>query len=233
MIKQVVVLAGGLATRLYPITKKVPKAMVPVAGKPFLEHQIAQFKEHGIEEVVMCVGHLSEQIVDYFGDGSEFGISMVYSKEDSKLDTGGAIKLALPYLAESFFVIYGDSYLSQSYTPVVDFYEQHKEETGSRGLMTVYKNDNDIEPSRVLLDDIFVKKYQKDPPPPNAHYMEYGLNIFEREIIDQVDGQVFPISDYFDLLSPKKQLLAFEVKERFYEIGSHDGLAETEVLLES
>lgn len=229
MITQIVVLAGGLATRLYPITTTIPKSMVSVAGEPFLAHQLRTFHRQGITDVVMCVGHFADQIIDHFGDGHDLGVSITYSVEEKKLDTGGALKLAYPYLDEVFFTIYGDSYLRQSYAPVSEFFFSNP----SEGLMCVYENNNQIEPSRVLLDGTLVKQYKKDPPPKGAQHMEYGLNIFKRTLIPNVDKECFPISDYFDMLTVQHQLLAFPVNERFYEIGSKEGLAETDALMSS
>ena len=226
MIKQIVVLAGGLATRLHPITEKIPKSMVEVAGKPFFSHQIELFKKNGITNIVMCVGHLSEQIIDYYGDGGKFGVSIVYSHEDKKLDTGGAIKNALPYLDEMFFVIYGDAYLLCDYEKVYEFFKNNDGE----GLMTVYKNDNKFELSNILLDGKYIKKYQKSPPPQGAEYIEFGLNILPKSIID-IPGEVFPISAYFDILSEKGKLLAYESFQRFYEIGCVKGLEKTNQIL--
>lgn len=228
MIRQIVVLAGGLATRLYPITKTIAKSMVPIAGEPFLAHQLRLFQRNGIEEVVLCVGHFADQIIDTFGNGRErFDLSIVYSKEKEKMDTGGALKYALPALDYSFFVIYGDSYLLQDYQEVATFFEQQKK----LGLMCVYRNENQIEPSRVTLDGPYVKLYRKDPPPPGAHHMEYGLNIFRRSVIPEIPKTTFPISEYFDTLSRKRELVAFEVQQRFYEMGSPEGLTEIHRLL--
>lgn len=228
MIKQIVVLAGGLATRLYPITKTIPKSMVPILGEPFFAHQLRLFKRNGIEEVVMCVGHFAEQIMDQFKDGKEFGLHIQYSIEQEKLDTGGALKHAEHLLDSEFALMYGDSYLLQEFQPVFAFFEQQQKP----GLMCVYKNDNQIEPSRVLLrDEHTVLKYQKEPPPAGAQHMEYGLNVFKKSIIPQVDKTNFPLSDYFDILTPTGDLAAFAVPTRFYEIGSHQGIADLEQFL--
>lgn len=221
MIKQIVVLAGGLAKRLHPITEITPKSMVSVAGKPFIAHQLELFKKNKLEEVVMCVGYLHEQIQGFVGDGSQFGLKVVYSIEDEKLDTGGAIKHAHHLLGDQFFVIYGDSYLTCDYQKVATFRRQENR----LGLMTTFHNRNEIEPSRIITEGDFVKKYQKDPPPKGADYAEYGLNILPKSIISQVPGAVFPISRYFDILAESQELLAYDIGERFYEIGSHEGLA--------
>lgn len=226
-MRQIVVLAGGLATRLYPLTKTIPKSMVKVGGKPFLAHQLDLFKLNGIEEVVLCVGHLSEQIVEYFGDGQKFGIKIQYSQEPERLDTGGPLKNSYPLLDNEFFTIYGDSYLLTDYQKIAEFYHQQKKS----GLMTVYRNNNQIEPSRILVDGPYIKKYQKEPPPPRAQHMEWGLNIFKKKVIPRVQEKIFPISHYFDLLSPQKELLAYRVKQRFFEMGSMKGLEEVKKLL--
>lgn len=226
-IKQIVILAGGLATRLYPITHKIPKSMVSIHGKPFLEYQIDLCKKNGIEEIVLCVGHLWEQIREYFGDGKKFGVKITYSVENEKLDTGGAIKNALPHLDEKFFVMYGDSFLDIDWEKIAEFHAKSKAE----GLMTVYKNNWKLEPSRVLLDDAgYIKEYNKENPRREMKYMEYGLNILPKKIIDKVREKSFPISRYFDILMDKRQLISYESRKRFYEIGCHEGLGITRQL---
>ena len=112
MMGSVAILAGGLATRLRPITEKIPKVLVPVAGRPFLAHQIEYLRSQGVERVVLCVGHLGDMVRDEFGDGDQWGIEIQYSFDGPVLlGTGGAVKQALPLLGEDFFVLYGDSYL--------------------------------------------------------------------------------------------------------------------------
>lgn len=226
MIRQIVVPAGGLATRLYPITKTMPKSMVLVGGEPFIAHQLRLFKKNGIENVVLCVGYLSNQIKDFVRDGKNYGLEVIYSQEKDRLDTGGAIKNAYRHLDDIFFVIYGDAYLLHPFEKVAEHHRRH----GKLGTMCVWKNENRLEPSRVLLDGIYVKKYQKDPPPPDAVHMEYGLNILPKSIINDVKEDVFPISRYFDILSAKKHLVAHETAERFFEVGGFAGLEDTEKL---
>ena len=117
---QIAVLCGGQATRLYPITKTIPKSMVLVAGKPFLEHQIYLFKKNKIFDIVLCAGFLADQIEEYFGNGKKFGVNIKYSVEKEKLDTGGALKNAIHLLDDQFFIIYGDSYLTIDYRPIYE-----------------------------------------------------------------------------------------------------------------
>src|SRR5690348_17236437 len=132
---QMAILAGGLATRLRPITETIPKSMVPVQGKPFLEHQIALVRAHGVTDLVLCVGHLYQPIEAYFGDGSRFGLRIRYSVEaDRLLGTGGALKQAEPLLEDRFFLMYGDSYLLYDYAEVMARARDHE------ALMVVYHN---------------------------------------------------------------------------------------------
>jgi NDP-sugar pyrophosphorylase family protein len=227
-IKQIVILAGGLATRLYPITERIPKSMVLVAGKPFLEHQIALCKKNGIEEIVICVGHLWEQIFDYFGDGSRYGIKIIYSVENERLDTGGALKNALPYLDEKFFVLYGDSYLPSNWQEAAGIFEKSSES----GLMTLFKNDGTLGvPSQITAKSGYVREFTKTDFKPEMEFVEYGLNIFRREVIGRISEESFPIGHYFDLLISENQLLSWESPERFYEIGCPEGLMELEKFL--
>lgn len=228
-MKQIVILAGGLATRLGSLTKNIPKAMVPVLGKPFLEHQIDLCKKNGIKEIVMCVGHLWEEIFRHFSCGEKFGIKIVYSIEKKRLDTGGALKGAFPYLQKKFFVMYGDSYLTADWRKIEeDFLRSRK-----MGLMTVYQNNGQIEPSRVLLsmDGKMVTEYNKEKPRPEMRFSEYGLNIFHRDLLLEIPEEVFPISRYFDLLMANDQLAASISPTRFYEMGCVEGLKDLENFL--
>lgn len=221
-MKQIVILAGGLATRLYPITKTIPKSMVLIKGKPFFEYQIELCKKNGISEIVMCVGHLREQIEDYYGDGKKFGLKIKYSVEKEGLDTGGALKNAFPYLDKEFFVMYGDSYLTNDWQKI----SQSHKEIGTKGLMTVYKNNWKIEPSKILLDKSkkIIQEFNKEKPRSEMKFTEYGLNILPKEIIRKIKEKKFPISRYFDLLIKEKQLAAFISQKRFYEVGSFKGI---------
>src|ERR1700759_3257858 len=115
----VAILAGGLATRMRPVTERIPKALIEVAGLPFVAHQLALLRREGVERVVLCVGFLGEMIEASIGDGARFGLSVAYSFDGEKLlGTGGALRHAQPMLGEQFFVLYGDSYLDIAYAPV-------------------------------------------------------------------------------------------------------------------
>ena len=128
---QVAILAGGLGTRLYPLTEPVPKSMLLIEEKPFLQYQLELLAVHGVCKVVLCVGHLGEQIRDYFGAGSRFGMHIVYSDEKERaLGTAGALKFAEDLLADQFFVLFGDSYLMLDYAAIWGYFKQHKQEVG-------------------------------------------------------------------------------------------------------
>ncbi len=228
-LSTVAILAGGLATRLRPITEKVPKVLVPVAGKPFLEHQLALLRRQGITRAVLCLGHLGEMVQRDFGDGSAHGVTLEYSFDGPVLlGTGGALKRALPMLGDTFFVLYGDSYLPIDFKPVAECFER----SGRLGLMTVYQNEGRYDTSNVVFGDGEIKVYDKKNKLPEMHHIDYGLSLFKASAFDEWPGdKAFDLADVMQRLVVQKQLAGFEVKERFYEIGSHAGLAELEELL--
>lgn len=221
----VAILAGGLASRLGEITKKLPKSLVVVSRKPFIFHQLEILKSQGIKNVVLCVGHLGEMIEHTVGDGHNFNLNIKYSYDgDKQLGTGGSIKKALHLLDSSFFVLYGDSLLPINFEKVQQAYDAKK-----LGLMTIIKNDNAWDVSNVLYNDGKLIEYNKLNPKPNMKYIDYGLSILNKNAFDYfVNQQVFDLSDLFVLLSSKGELSAFEVYDRFYEIGSKKGIQETE-----
>jgi len=225
----VAILAGGLATRLRPITERVPKVLIPVAGRPFLTHQLALLRQQGITRVVLCLGHLGDMVQREFGDGSAHGVRLEYSFDGPVLlGTGGAIKRALPLLGEKFFVLYGDSYLPIEFRPVSDFFER----SGRLGLMTVFQNEGRFDTSNVVFGDGEIKVYDKKNKLPEMRHLDYGLSLFKAAAFDEwTADKPFDLADVMQRLVAQKQLAGFEVKERFYEIGSHAGLAELEALL--
>ncbi|MBE3064858.1 MAG: NTP transferase domain-containing protein, partial [Spirochaetes bacterium] len=142
----VAILAGGLATRLWPITERIPKSLVEVAGRPFAVHQIELLRRHGLTDIVFLVGHLGEMVRDELGDGSRWGVRLQYVFDGpTLLGTGGAIRRALSRLGDPFFTIYGDSYLDCDYGAV----ERAFLESGRGGLMTVCRNDDQWDHSNV------------------------------------------------------------------------------------
>jgi NDP-sugar pyrophosphorylase family protein len=224
----VAILAGGLATRLRPITEKIPKSLVPVAGRPFLAHQLEMLHARGIRHVVLCIGFLGEMIQREFGNEA-FGIQLDYSFDGEKLlGTGGAIKRALPKLGEEFFILYGDSYLPILYAPVAETFHR----SGKLGLMTVYRNEGKYDTSNVVFRDGEIAVYDKKNRLPEMHHIDYGLSLFKSSVFDSYStDQIFDLAEVMGRLVREKQLAGYEVLERFYEMGSPAGLAELEAIL--
>ena len=220
----VAILAGGLATRLRPTTEWIPKSLLEVRGEPFLAHQLRLLKRSGIERVVLCVSYLGEQIRDYARDGRSFGLPIEYSFDGPKLlGTAGALRRALPLLGDSFFVLYGDSYLPCDYAAV----EKAFVAFGKQGLMTVFRNEGQWDSSNVEFDGERIVAYDKINRTAAMHHIDYGLGLFRQESFDSVrdDEPTDLASIYRDLLH-RGQLAAFQVRERFYEIGSWQGIQE-------
>ena len=235
----VAILAGGLATRLRPITEKIPKSLVPVAGRPFLAHQLELLRSRGIRRAVLCLGYLGEMIQRDFGDGKSSGVKLDYSFDaprqseataggEKLLGTGGAIKRALPLLGDEFFVLYGDSYLPVEYAPIEDYFQR----SGKLGCMTVFRNEGKYDTSNIVFADGEIKVYDKKAKLPEMRHIDYGLSLFKASAFDSYPAdQPFDLAEVMTKLVREKQLAGFEVRERFYEIGSPAGLAELETLL--
>jgi NDP-sugar pyrophosphorylase family protein len=225
----VVILAGGLATRLRPLTEKIPKALVEVAGRPFLEHQIELLKRNGLTDLILCLGYLGETIEQQYGDGNSLGVRMRYSFDGPQLlGTGGAIKRASTLLPDAFFVLYGDSYLPVDYQAVARAFT----EAGEPALMTVFENSDAWDTSNVWLEHGRIRLYSKREKLPEMRYIDFGLMICTRQIFDHAPSDApFDLADTLEKLSRNGSLAGYEVKQRFYEIGSPAGLAELDRLL--
>jgi D-sedoheptulose 7-phosphate isomerase len=225
----VAILAGGVASRLHPITATMPKALVEVAGRPFIAHQLDLLRREGAQQVVLCVGHLGEQIRAFVGDGGRFGLQVAYSFDgDVLLGTGGALRRALPLLGEAFFVLYGDSYLNVAMKPIeLAFHRQ-----SLPALMTVFRNEGRWDTSNVLFDGVRVTRHDKNAPSPQMRYIDYGLGILTAEVLSLESAELpFDLSKVYTALAAGRQLAGYEVDRRFYEIGTPDGLAETDQYL--
>ena len=226
----VLILCGGLATRLQPITKTIPKSLVMVNNKPMLQYQLDMLQKQGIRHVVLCVGYLGEMIQDTFGDKYR-DILLEYSFDGPKLiGTGGAIKKAYSKLSDTFFVLYGDSYLPVEYKPILEYFHT----TNKEGLMTLFKNDNLYDTSNVVFKDNQIICYDKKNKTTDMNYIDYGLSIFNVSVF-----KTYPADCSFDLsqvmvnLVNNKQLAGYEVFNRFYEMGSINGLNELELYLKN
>jgi NDP-sugar pyrophosphorylase family protein len=218
----VAILAGGLATRMHPVTQRLPKSMIEVAGRPFIEHQLERLQAENVKNVVLCVGHLGEMIEAHVGDGKRFGLSVRYSFDGEKLlGTGGALRRALPLLGQDFFVLYGDSYLEISYASVQAAYRA----SGKSALMTVFRNEGRWDTSNVLFDGTDVIRYDKRHPTADMKFIDYGLGILSRDLLESANNEAFDLSDIYATLAEAGRLAGFEATKRFYEIGTPAGLA--------
>lgn len=222
----IAILAGGLATRLGPLTQKIPKSLIPIAGEPFLAHQLRLLQKNGIQHVILCVGHLGEMIQQAIGDGAAFGLTIEYSYDGpTLLGTAGAIRSALPKLSENFFVIYGDSYLPCDYPAVAQEFAR----TRKPGLMTVFRNDGQWDTSNVEFENGQILAYSKTNRTPRMNYIDYGLGAFHAAAFTQ--SQATDLADVYSDLLQTGDLAAAEVHQRFYEIGSPAGIKEMESFL--
>lgn len=226
----IAILAGGLATRMQPLTGTVPKALLPVAGRPFIHHQLELLKRHGARHIVLCIAHLGRQIEAELGDGARFGLTIRYVYDGPELlGTGGALRRAVPELGDAFFVLYGDSYLPIDLAPV----EQTFRASGKKGLMTVYRNDDLYDTSNVWFENGLIRLYDKKNRRPEMRHIDYGLGLLRAEALtSEPAGARFDLAEVYHRLAAGGQLAAYESTQRFYEIGSPAGLAELNQLLQ-
>jgi MurNAc alpha-1-phosphate uridylyltransferase len=223
------VLAGGLATRLRPATETIPKALIEIGGRPFVEYQLEWLRDQGIDRVVFCVAYRGEMVQEALGDGSRWGLSIDYVFDgDRLLGTGGALKRAVPALGAAFFVLYGDSYLSCDLPAI----ERSFFAASRPGLMTVLRNDDCWDRSNVLFQEGRIVRYDKENRTPDMHHIDYGLGVLtERALAPFRADEPFDLAAVYKRLLGAGELAAFEVFERFYEIGSPEGLEETRAFL--
>jgi MurNAc alpha-1-phosphate uridylyltransferase len=227
----VAILAGGLATRLHPVTHLQPKALVKVAGEPFLTHQLRLLHSRGFRRIVLCLGHLGEMVQSYYGNGDHFDLQIDYSFDaPGLLGTGGALKHALPKLGERFIALYGDSFLPTDYARITEAFNA----CGKSAMMTVFKNEDRWDKSNVEFDGTRILRYDKRNAGQNMRYIDYGLGLFHSAALNGwPEKQPFDLADIYKQLLRMGQLAGLEVAERFYEIGSPAGLRELEQFLSS
>ncbi len=220
----VVILAGGLATRMRPLTDKTPKSLLEVSGRPFIDWQLQYLAQQGVCHVVLCLGHLGDRIRDHVVHGSAFGLCVEFSMDGLvSLGTGGAVKKALPLLEKDFFVLYGDSYLPVSYAEIESSFHSGIDPA----LMTIFRNDNRLDKSNVVFSKGRVIHYDKRLYLPEMNYIDYGLSILSKDVFSSVPEGGFDLGDLYSQLAQQGRLAGYEVHERFYEVGSPAGLAET------
>lgn len=235
MALQCLILAGGLGTRMRPMTETIPKALVPVRGVPFVDWQLRRLAGQGVRQVVFSIGYRGELLREHVGDGSRFGLDLIWVDEGSQLrGTGGAVRLALDQgaLDQAFFVLYGDSYLPVSMPEV----ERAWRQSGLPGLMTVIRNENAWDLSNAVFAGGRVTLYDKGRPENlrgRLRWIDYGLSILTRSVVAEGIGPGRPadLADLFHDLSLAGRLAGLEVDERFYEAGSPGGVRDLEAYL--
>lgn len=227
---QMVILAGGLATRLRPLTSDIPKSMIRIADRPFLEYQLELLKEYEIKDILLCLGYRGRLIQDHFGDGEKFGVSLSYSFDGERLlGTAGALKKAYKLLKENFFLMYGDSYLPFDYQSIEKFFKS----SDKLSLMTVYKNQNRFDKSNVIIQDGLVKVYDKPLEGKKFEYIDAGLSILRKEVLNLVpEDEPYDLQELYKILVSEEEMSAYEVEQRFYQIGSFEGLKEFKELVQ-
>jgi NDP-sugar pyrophosphorylase family protein len=226
---QAVILAGGLGTRLRPFTEHIPKAMVPVRGKPFLEHQILLLKSQGIEEILLLVGYRADQIKEFFGDGSKYSVRISYSHEETPRGTGGALKLAQPKLRSDFLLLNGDTFLPMKYQDAIDCFLGFR----SSGLVVVYKNDGFLSKDNLAVSSE-MQVIDSDPKCPHLTHINAGVMILSNKVLDIIpEVQTYSLeNELFPKLIVRKSLWAYETHIRYYDMGTHDGLKRLEDFLD-
>ena len=224
------ILAGGLATRLRPLTESIPKCMLKIQGKPFMEYQIDLLRSKGIKRILLCLGYLSEQVTGYFRNGRAWGVQISYSLEDDQLlGTGGALRQAYPLLEQEVLLLYGDSYPDFPWPEM----SAHFRKTKSAALMLVHRNQNQWDKSNVVLENGYVKVYDKKNSLPEMEYIDAGLSLLKKEAVREIPpNQFYDLADLYQTLAGRKLLRAYEIQQRFYEVGSPAGLKEFASLVE-
>jgi NDP-sugar pyrophosphorylase family protein len=225
---QCLILAGGLATRMRPLTETIPKALIPIAGRPFVDHQLGWLAAHGVTDVVLSVGYLGEALSAHVGDGAAFGLRVRTVDEGPNLrGTAGAVRLAFDEgaLEERFLVTYGDSFLPIDFAAVFEAFAA----SGAPALMTVFRNQGRWDSSNVIFDGRMVNLYDKrrqTRPAAEFAFIDYGLSALERRVVAEEipAGAKADLADLFHALSRRGELAGYESPERFYEIGSPAGL---------
>lgn len=225
----VAILAGGKATRLRPMTETIPKALVEIHGRPFIAWQLDWLRDQGATRVIVCAGYRGDQIQDVVGDGSAWGLRVEWLFDGPVLlGTAGALKRAVPRLGGPFFVLYGDSYLPIPWRPVQEAFDG----SGKLALMTVFRNDGQFDRSNVEFADGRIVRYDKQTITPRMRHIDYGLGLFAPTAFDTVpDGQPADLAALYGALLARHELAAYEVHERFYEIGSFEGIEATTAFL--
>ncbi len=219
---QAVILAGGLGTRMRPVTETIPKPMIPVCGKPFLQHQLELLQKNGIERVLLLVSYLGEQIEQYFGKGDPVKMEIGYSYESSPLGTGGALKNASSKLEEKFLLLNGDTFLDVDYPAVIADFINHK----PQAVIVARKSADMPVPNNLAVSvDGQVTAYQKRNPE-NMTCTDAGAIVLAHKVLDNIaPAQICSLEEeVFPKLIKRREMRAWITSEPFFDMGSPAGL---------
>ena len=219
----IAILAGGLATRLHPETLDIPKSLIKINNRPFIDYQLYQLTNQGFKNIVLCLGHKADQIIDYVGQGDRYNLKIEFSVESEPLGTGGALKNASYLLGEKFGILYGDSYLP------IDLREITAASTQSKKLaiMTVFKNLNRYDKSNVSFIGDHSILYSKNEKDVTMTHIDYGFSVMNKAALLRIpDDNFYDLSNLWESLSRDNELDGYLVNERFYEIGSRGGIVD-------
>jgi NDP-sugar pyrophosphorylase family protein len=218
-------LAGGAGTRVQSVSRTVPKALFEVNGRPFIAYQLDLLRRQGVRRVVICIGHLGDQTEAYVRDGRDFGLEVTYSRDGTNLlGTAGALKKAGSLLGPLFWVMYGDTYLDVNFP---DVFAAFRDST-ALGLMTVFRNENRHDRSNVVFRGGVLRAYDKRHVTADMTHIDYGLSLLRATALQDVaSSEPADLADIYHGLVARGAMVGFEVRRRFYEIGSPEGLAET------
>jgi NDP-sugar pyrophosphorylase family protein len=226
MVELGALLCGGLATRLRPLTQEIPKSLIEIAGRPFIDWQLSLLAQKGIRHVVLCLGYMGQEVERLVGNGEHWGLKVEYSYDGAELlGTAGALRNARSYLGDTFWVLYGDSYLDFDYHVVSDYFEREGDD--KLGLMTVFPNQNRWDKSNVIFKNGQICLYDKAKQTPEMDYIDYGATLLRASALDLVPKEPYDLASLYSQLVKSGLMLGYEVTERFYEIGSYDGIADT------
>jgi N-acetyl-alpha-D-muramate 1-phosphate uridylyltransferase len=231
----IAILAGGLATRMGELTATLPKSLLDIGGRPFLAFQLELIERHGVRDVVICTGHFGEQIEEWCHTHAPRGVRIRFSRDgDTRLGTGGALRKALPLLGESFLVMYGDSYLQCDYGALYRYFVELAARASEPplGLMTVFENADQFDSSNVVFADGRIVNYDKQNRTPETRYIDWGLGVLTQRAFEPFRADdVFDLATVYQRLVSRGLLAGYEVRQRFFEVGSRAGLDELRALL--